>query len=1138
MKKLLLILFFLPLLLISQTSMNMNLLGTYNYSNEGSDIWGWYDPVSGEEYALVTLTNGLSCVNVTNPSSAFQEFFINDMNSIWRDVKTWGNYAYVTTEANAGLLIVDLSDMSGNTYTHVTNFSGPGGSTSFTSAHNIYIDENGVAYIFGAGNGAIFLDVASNPTNPVYLGAWTDQYIHDGMVRGDTMWAGCIYSGKLYAVDVSNKANPTTLGSKSTPNNFTHNAWVSADGDYVFTTDETSDAYLAAYNVTDLNNIYEVDRIQSNPGSNSIPHNTFVDGNFLITSYYRDGTTVHDITYPDNMIQVAYYDSYSGSGNGFNGCWGTYPYLPSGNIISSDIDSGPSGNGRLLIYGRNFQQASYLSGTVTNANTGFPVNGATVQILTTTNSTTTNLLGNYNVGALNSGTFQVLFSATGYTPVNLNATLSSGVVTVLDAVLTPGSGLPGCTDPNAVNYDPNATVDDGSCIICNGSWVTLNMYDTYGDGWNGNEWSATSTTNGTTYGPFTLSSGSSGDQSFCLPNDCYDIVCSNGTWQSEVSWTITDVSGTSLLSGGAPYSSTEDFATGGCNSVTYGCMDPLASNYDPTAQVDDGSCIYTCIPTPYCENFDDGLPSYWSNNGWTLDANGTPSNSTGPSDDISGGGNYMYYEVSGSPPNSVSLSVCLDISTLTSPTLAFYYHMNGSAVGTLDVIANGSNIWSISGSQGNQWNTAQIDLSAYTGSSSVNIEFIANYGGGWQGDIAIDEVCVDGSVAVYGCTDPIAANYNPSATVDDGSCYYPMPGCTDPIAINYNPSATVDDGSCLYPGCTDPSASNYDPNANFDDGSCIASSCNGDAITGLFVSDIIDDRCVLNFDNMNTYDASGNQICRVDQIRIRYREVGTNSWSQKNIASPTGYDATTGVCNSTQKTDKNLYGLTLGTTYEWEVKVWYCTGQTTGWEPGPNFTTAPECPNAGNLAVYGATPTKATFTWDDSNGSYEFVRIKIRVDSISNPTVSDFIQVGGAGVTYGTFTKDKNGLTPGETYRGQGRTWCDPNGGAYNSLGWGSFGVWTQPTSNRLEGGASITSLDVYPNPSNDIFSISFISEEIQDLRVRVLNIIGEELIVEDLQQFIGEYTKKVDLEDNAKGIYFLEIETSDGVVNKKLILQ
>ena len=1220
MKKILIILFFLPLLLISQTSMNMNLLGTYNYSSEGSDIWGWYDPTSNQEYALVTLTNGLSCVNVTNPSQPQQEFFINDISSPWRDVKTWGNYAYVTTEANAGLLIVDLSDMSGNTYTHVTQFNGPGGSTSFTSAHNIYIDENGIAYIFGAAgsgnqsNGAIFLDVGSNATNPVYLGEWSDQYIHDAMVRGDTMWAGCIYSGKLYAVDVSNKSNPVTLGSKSTPNNFTHNAWVSDDGDYVFTTDETSDAYLAAYNVTNLNNIYEVDRIQSNPGSNSIPHNTFVDGNFLITSYYRDGTTVHDITFPDNMIQVAYYDSYSGSGNGFDGCWGTYPYLPSGNIISSDINSGPGGNGRLLVYGRNFQQACYLSGTVTNANTGFAVNGATVQILSSTNSTTTNLLGNYNVGTLNSGNYQVLFSATGYTPITLSATLSNGVITVLDAALTPGSGLPGCTDPAAVNYDPNATVDDGSCIFCTGSWVTLNMFDTYGDGWNGNEWSATSTTSGTTIGPFTLSSGSSGDLSFCLPDDCYDIICDYGSWDSEVSWTITDISGNVLLSGGAPYNSQDDFGSGGCISLTYGCTDPSATNYDPSAQIDDGSCTYPCNTTPYCEDFDDGLPSYWSNNGWTLNANGTPSNNTGPSYGVGGGGNYMYYEVSGSPQNPVSLSVCLDISNLTSPTLAFYYHMNGSAVGTLDVLANSSNIWSISGSQGNQWNYIQIDLSAYTGNSSVNIEFIGNYGGSWQGDIAIDEVCVEGSSIIYGCIDPTATNYNPNANTDDGSCIYCVYGCTDatalnydpnatcddgscvpyeygctdPLAINYNSTATADDGSCLYPGCTDPNANNYDPNANFDDGSCnydiygctnpsaanynpnatiddgsclycigctgctdpLAINydpnaiyddgsciyCLGDQITGLFVTDIIDDRCVLNFDNMNTYDANGNQICRVDQIRIRYRETGTTAWGQKNIASPTGYNSS-GVCNSTQKTNKNLYGLTLDTEYEWQVKVWYCSGQTTGWAQGPNFTTAPECPNGGNFIAYGVNPTKARFTWNNSNGAYEFLRIKIRVDSISNPVLSDFIQVGGAGVPYGTYIKDKNGLTPGETYRGQGRTWCNPNGGAYNSLGWGSFGTWTQPT-NRILLGESIDNLDIYPNPSKDVFHISFTSDDVQDLRVRVFNTIGEEIIKEDLNQYIGEYTKKIDLEDYSQGVYFLEIETQDGVINKKLILQ
>jgi hypothetical protein len=129
-------------------------------------------------------------------------------------------------------------------------------------------------------------------------------------------------------------------------------------------------------------------------------------------------------------------------------------------------------------------------------------------------------------------------------------------------------------------------------------------------------------------------------------------------------------------------------------------------------------------------------------------------------------------------------------------------------------------------------------------------------------------------------------------------------------------------------------------------------------------------------------------------------------------------------------------------------------------------------------------------------------------------------------------------LTAGETYRAQARTWCDPNGGAYNSLSWTSLVSWAQPATIKVEGGTSIANLDVYPNPSIDVFNVTFTSEDVQDLRVRILNVIGEELIAEDQQQFIGEYTKQINLEENAKGIYFLEIETNDGVINKKLILQ
>ena len=98
--------------------------------------------------------------------------------------------------------------------------------------------------------------------------------------------------------------------------------------------------------------------------------------------------------------------------------------------------------------------------------------------------------------------------------------------------------------------------------------------------------------------------------------------------------------------------------------------------------------------------------------------------------------------------------------------------------------------------------------------------------------------------------------------------------------------------------------------------------------------------------------------------------------------------------------------------------------------------------------------------------------------------------------------------------------------------------IWTPPGTLRLEGGTAIANLEVYPNPSRDVFNVSFTSEDVQDLKVRILNVVGGELINEGLQQFIGEYTKQIDLTGNAKGIYFLEIETNDGVINKKLILQ
>ena len=83
-----------------------------------------------------------------------------------------------------------------------------------------------------------------------------------------------------------------------------------------------------------------------------------------------------------------------------------------------------------------------------------------------------------------------------------------------------------------------------------------------------------------------------------------------------------------------------------------------------------------------------------------------------------------------------------------------------------------------------------------------------------------------------------------------------------------------------------------------------------------------------------------------------------------------------------------------------------------------------------------------------------------------------------------------------------------------------------------------IGTLDIYPNPTNGILNIEFSILNHQDIRLNLMNTIGEVIFTEDLKQFVGKHTKQINLVDNAKGIYFLEIATDFGVINKKLILQ
>jgi hypothetical protein len=233
-------------------------------------------------------------------------------------------------------------------------------------------------------------------------------------------------------------------------------------------------------------------------------------------------------------------------------------------------------------------------------------------------------------------------------------------------------------------------------------------------------------------------------------------------------------------------------------------------------------------------------------------------------------------------------------------------------------------------------------------------------------------------------------------------------------------------------------------------------------------------------------------------------------------------------------TSKLVLNLTPSTVYVYDFKIWYQDGTNVNWHANGPFTTADVCVNATNMTATPNSNSQTVFCWDAPASSWEFVRLQYR----ENVPGSSFSNIGGFGVMAPDVCKTKNGLTPGLQYRVMWRTWCNATGGPYRSPVWDGPVIWDQPTVIRLEGGTAINNLDVYPNPSRDIFNVTFTSEDVQDLRVRILNVIGEELINEELQQFIGEYTKKIDLSNNAKGIYFLEIQTNEGVINKKLILQ
>lgn len=439
----------------AQTAFNTTLRDNLTFPSELNDVWGYVAP-DGTEYAIVGRNDGISIVSLADPDNIEEVGFIAGGSSIWRDIKTYGEYAYVVADQQSdGIVVIDLTNLPNSVSSQSFNSGNTSGS-NLVRAHNIYIDvPTGLAYISGSNvnsGGMVVYDVATTPGTPTFVSFAPAVYAHDVYVQDGVMYASEINGGELTLYDVSDPLSITAMASTSTPFNFTHNAWTDASGDYVYTTDERSNAPVAAYDISDLNDIMLIDEFRParSAGTGTIPHNVHVLDDYLAISYYTDGVEIVDASVPDNLVEIAFYDHWSGGNGGFNGSWGAYPFLPSGLVLSTDISNG------LFVVEVNYQRAARLRGVVTDEANGAALNGVSVTVASPLNPTVnTNALGRYKTGIPSAGEFMVTYSLAGYNSISFPLTFENGVEIIKDTFLVQKIQV-------AVTGDVTSTEDGGA----------------------------------------------------------------------------------------------------------------------------------------------------------------------------------------------------------------------------------------------------------------------------------------------------------------------------------------------------------------------------------------------------------------------------------------------------------------------------------------------------------------------------------------------------------------------------------------------------------------------------------------------------------------------------------------------------
>jgi len=345
-----------------------------------NDVWGWTDPQTRRDYALVARRDGAAFVDVTDPA---RPLLIGSLPrtdgsppSVWRDIKVLDNHAFIVADGAGahGMQVFDLTRLRAVSDTPAV-FRPDTTYHAMHSAHNVVADtSSGFLYIVGASSGGetcgggLHMVDARQPLRPVFAGCYNDRsgtnrrgYTHDAQCvtygGPDTRYRGrqiCIGSNEseINIADVTDKANPVMVGRSTYPNvAYAHQGWFDDEQRYFYMNDELDELAGTVAGtrtiVWDLNQLDDPIVAHEYVGPvRSSDHNLFVRGDYVYESNYGSGLRVLDIRDRTNPREVGFFDSapYNDDGPGHSatqsGAWSNYPFFDSGVVVFTSVREG------------------------------------------------------------------------------------------------------------------------------------------------------------------------------------------------------------------------------------------------------------------------------------------------------------------------------------------------------------------------------------------------------------------------------------------------------------------------------------------------------------------------------------------------------------------------------------------------------------------------------------------------------------------------------------------------------------------------------------------------------------------------------------------------------------------------------